>query len=63
MKIIFVCNVNEANKEKSPDFVLVISYRLGHEVMINHKQNYVGEHKKWLHNFGTEAVVGGLRVR
>jgi hypothetical protein len=46
---------------KSPDFVLVISYRLGHEATMSHKQNYVEEDKKWLHNFGTEAL-GRLRV-
>jgi len=62
LRRIFVCNVNEVTTEgKSPDFVLVIPYRLGHEATMSHKQNYVGEDKKWLHNFGTEAL-GGLRV-
>lgn len=62
MKRILVCDVNEVNTEgRSPDFVLVILYRLWHEATMSHKQNYVGEDKKCLHNFGTEAL-GGLRV-
>jgi hypothetical protein len=57
-----VCKVKEVNTQgKSPDFVLVISYCLGHEATMNHEQNYVGEDKKCLHSFGTEAL-GGLRV-
>jgi len=47
---------------KGPDFVLVISHRLGHEATISHRQNYVGQDKKWLYNFGTEALEG-LKVR
>ena len=58
-----MCNVHEVNMEgKGPDFVLVISHRLGHEATISHRQNYVGQDKKWLYNFGTEALEG-LKVR
>lgn len=47
-----MCNVNEVNTEgKSPDFVLVISYHLGHEATISHKQNYVGERQEMVTQF------------